>query len=355
MALLFVDSFAHYAATDVGKKYLATQGNAPTMSSTLGRRGGYCMVGGVLGSNLCGVHKVLNSLVTDSLIVGVAYYPAVGGENGYYYTPIGITNTYAQVYLMLDKNTGRLILQRANSAAYDWWNSSSAGYEVLSTAVGIIALNCWYYIELKIKCHDTLGSAEIRVNGVTVASGTNLDTNVAATAGITGVALVNVGGVSRWNDLYICDTMGSVNNDFLGDVRVDAHYPTSDGATHIWTPSTGTDHYALVDEIAPNTTDYNSTNTLNAVDTLGVETFKNAGGVVKGVQTVVCHTKEDAGECRIAPVVRSGGVDYVGADVAPSNGSYMYMTTPYDVNPNTGGAWTEANCNALQVGYKRTG
>jgi hypothetical protein len=167
--------------------------------------------------------------------------------------------------------------------------------------------------------------------------------------GLRGGSYMNSG---RLDDLYILDGNGTLN-DFLGDVRVEAHYPKGPGNSAGWTPSTGA-NWETTDERPPNATDYNYTTTLNAQDTLDVEDLKNAGGAIKGIQMLLYHKKNEAGGCLMAPIVRVGGVDYVGADFAPSDSSWRYDRWVHEKDP-AGATWTESSFNAAEFGYKKTG
>jgi hypothetical protein len=77
--------------------------------------------------------------------------------------------------------------------------------------------NTWYYIEVQSKLHDTVGSVTVRVNGVQVLNGTNLDTRNAGTkttydtVRLTTAATSNTG---QWDDLYISTGAGCT---FQGD------------------------------------------------------------------------------------------------------------------------------------------
>jgi hypothetical protein len=157
----------------------------------------------------------------------------------------------------------------------------------------------------------------------------------------------------KLDDVYILDSSGTLN-DFLGDVRIEAHFPKGPGSSTGWTPSAGANWETTDDQPAPNTTDYNSTTTLNAADTLDVQNLKNTGGTIQGVQMLLYHKKNDAGGSLVAPVVRVGGSDYVGADFAPSDSSWRYERRVYEKDP-TGAAWTESSFNAAEFGYKKTG
>jgi hypothetical protein len=159
-----------------------------------------------------------------------------------------------------------------------------------------------------------------------------------------------------YDDLYLLDNSGSINNNFLGDMRVDAHFPvTPDGTHQDWTPSTGSDRFAVVDDPSANITDYNATLTLNDIDTLNIENMKNPGGSIAGLQTMHYHSKADAGACLVAPIVRSGAADYVGSNFAPSVDSFAFQRTLYETNPATGLQWAESEFDAVEIGYKKTG
>lgn len=76
----------------------------------------------------------------------------------------------------------------------------------VSSAPGTIVVGTWYYIEVSTRMHDTLGTATIKVNGVTVASGTSLDTR-SATVGtvIDAITIASAASISPWqvDDIYI--------------------------------------------------------------------------------------------------------------------------------------------------------
>jgi hypothetical protein len=158
-----------------------------------------------------------------------------------------------------------------------------------------------------------------------------------------------------YDDLYVLDGSGPApRNDFLGDCRVDVRLPTAQGNSHAWTPTPVVDNALNVDDPAPDDeTTYNATTTVGATDTLVVQDAAVAGGTLFAVQLSLNQRKTDAGTCTIAPVVRHAGVDYPGAGLNPGT-TYVYGVTPYNTNPGTAAAWTEADFNAAEFGYKRT-
>ena len=101
----------------------------------------------------------------------------------------------------------------------------------------------------------TGGSANVHVNGSSVISLTGVNTQATANPSANQVLLTSNFGVNNINcdDLYVLNTSGSVNNDFLGECRVWMSLPTGDDARFKqWTPSTGTSHFANLDDANPN-------------------------------------------------------------------------------------------------------
>jgi hypothetical protein len=151
------------------------------------------------------------------------------------------------------------------------------------------------------------------------------------------------------DDLYILTTSGSANTTFWGDVHIEARFPTSDATYSQWTPSTGTDHYALVDETTPNTTDYVSSLTPGQKDTYGFQDLTATDGTVMAVQEMIYAQKSDAGARSIAGLSRVSSTDYDGETKALTS-SYTYYTHVMERNPNTGIAWTISEVNASEFG-----
>lgn len=349
MALLHIDGFDHYVTADILKKFGATNNGTVGIVSTGGRRnGGYF---NIIVSKDYAAEKFVPTFSGSTVIVGSAWKSDTGSTNNSWF-PITVVGSDGNIQVLLNVTTQMQIRAYRPNAGVPWHNASGAMTNLLGTsAVGVLPFNSWAYVELKTYLHGSAGTVVVRVNGVTVLDLTGQNTTVSSTS-VSAIALC---GMAAWDDLYICDSSGSTNNDFLGDCRVDAHYPTADGTTHTWTPSTSTVHYSLIDETAPNTTDYNSTATLNAIDTFVTEDFKNTGGTIYGVQTNLCAIKEDAGVCTMAPVVRPASTDRVGTGFSPSADSYLYFSNVYELNPETSAAWAESEFNATEFGYKKTG
>jgi hypothetical protein len=331
MALLFMDSFDHYDNTSIYTKW-TSQGLGQNFAT--GRHGS-------LGRKAYSLYKGLPAASGSTAIAGFAIYWDGGsaldvlcldGPGG---VQVGVTfQTNGNIY-----------------ATRGIFNDPVLG----QSGAGTIAAYNWYYLEVKVFIDNSAGTLEVRLNGTPIITVTGADTQATSDALFNGFSISGSGKVV-FDDLYVCDGSGSDNNDFLGDCRVDAHFPTADGATHTFTPSTGSDHYAMVDEEAPDDdTTYNAAASSSLKDTLEVDDFKNTGGVIYGAQVLVSAKKSDAGASSLCPVVRHNSTDNDGTAVALST-SYNYVRQIYEQNPNGGSPtdWTESDFNAAEFGYKKT-
>lgn len=337
MTLLFMDGFDHYATADITKKWTANNGSA--ISSNGGRRGGGCL-------SHTGTGKWVTKTIASSstVIVGCAVkittYTA--GYLGKFQLREGAT-----YHLTLNVNTnGKISLLRGGS---------STG-TVLATGNTALSTGTWYYIELKSTIHDTTGSYEVRINGVTEFSGTGADTRNGGTSGIVdtvGLGQASNSGEDSYDDFYVCDTSGSTNNDFLGDCRIDTLFPNGDGNYTAFTPSTGSTHYTLVDETAPNTTDYNSGASSGDRDSYAFQDLTTLSSqTIYGIQINAAALKSDAGARSLGTMSRLSGTNKDGTGAALST-SQTYISEIQETDPASA-AWTQTNVDSAEYGVKVT-
>jgi hypothetical protein len=222
-----------------------------------------------------------------------------------------------------------------------------SGGTILGTSSVNVAVGDWVYLELKSTIHNTTGSFELKINGVTVASGSNVNTRQSSNA-YANVFLVNFEGSAspyqKLMDVYAA-------SDFLGDVKVLYLPLTGAGTTGAWTASTG-DPYACVDETTtPNATDYIESGTPGNISTF-VTTDISGTGTVHAVQAVMLAAKTDAGTRTAKCVLRSGGADREGSTVQGIGASPTYYSEIWNTDPADAAAWTVTKVNALEVGVK---
>lgn len=326
MSLLFFDGFDHYATAQMAAKWNIDGGSIVAF----GRNGGNCARGPL------GAYRSVPASGT-TYIVGAAIKPrsAVAGQR-IFEVMQGATDSDLQCYLRINADLTLSFLDGAGVAWTSSWNAT---------------LDNWYYIELKVVLDNSVGTAEVRVDGTAVINKTSIDTQGRATATWAGLRITQ--GNCDVDDLYLCDGSGSINNDFLGDCRVEALLPQTDAVTAGFnaglTPSTGSDHGALVDEVTPNgDTDYNKGATAGLKDTYNFPNMASTGDI-KGVQVLLYVRKTDQVTKTLRPVVRHAGTDYPGTTVTAAIG-FEYKRQLYETNPGTSAVFTGSDVNSLQAG-----
>lgn len=341
MTLLFADGFDHYATTDVTKKWnLVYNTTNPAITSSVGRRGS----GAYVATSFHGTVKTLPSS-SATMILGIAFKPSAFQG----YTIFSFAEGSTLHLSVVLETSGKISIKRG---IYNGTN--------LATSATTLSTGTWYYLELKATINDTTGATELRINGVADANLTltGVDTRNGGTSGVVDTIAIGqytsgIGSFGSYDDLYVCDSSGSTNNNFLGDVRIDTLLPTGDGNYTQFTPSTGSSHYALVDESTPNTTDYNSDATSGDRDSY---TFPDLTALVSqtvyAVQINAAALKSDSGSRSLGTMSRLSGTDKDGSGAALGT-SQVYVREIQETDPASA-AWTEANVNAAEFGVKVT-
>lgn len=331
MSLLVIEGFeALSVAADFQKKYRASS-NVNLTTSNLGRRGGRAMSTSSFGSDL----EIDLGGSKAGVIIGFAYKINSTGAST------------SRIIECLAGSSTQCMLTHAGTRGLSIVRGT--GTILASTGDFVMPLSEYCYIEFKAIIHNTAGSIEVRVNGAPVLTFAG-DTAETASNSADRVDVSNVSSQYLIDDLYICDTTGSTNNDFLGDVRVDTLMPNADGTYRQFTPSAGTDHYALIDEVAPSTSDYVTGVTVGHRDSYAMENLGAVTGAdIFGLSVHGVFSKDDNGNKTATIMLRTNGANYDGP-VLPMAVTPRCLGKLYEKNPDGNVAWTEATVNALEVG-----
>ena len=95
------------------------------------------------------------------------------------------------------------------------------------------------------------------------------------------------------DDVYFDDEYLSM----VPERRVETLYPNADGATLGLTPSTGTDHFALIDEAQMDASDYLAGSTVGQMDEFQLTDLSNIPRSIDGVKVVGYARKRRCGPC----------------------------------------------------------
>jgi hypothetical protein len=227
-------------------------------------------------------------------------------------------------------------------------------YALLGTTSGAgLAQGTWSYVEVMVKCHATAGTVEVRVNGVTKLSLTGVNTKAGADNYHNVVELAAANGwIPTYDDWYVCDNSGSLNNNFLGDVQVGLLLPNAAGDAAGWTGSGGGAHYGYVDENPLDSdTSYVETNQSGAEELWNYQDPVSCPSVL-GVQVNTDCRETDAESFCLKTVIKSGATSSAGTPEVIGSLGYLTQSRVCQTDPNTGSLWTPATLAAAQFGLQ---
>jgi hypothetical protein len=250
----------------------------------------------------------------------------------------------------------------------DLSTGSGSFYDGDSTGINDYFLyGVWYYVEIRVLIGNGTGEIDFSVDGVSLFSRVGLDTQPGAETTIDNIKLnsgdpgasstVGDGLAFSIADFIVIDPTTSPNTQFPFPAVIDTLRPTAETAQIDFTPETGIDNSAMVDDSAQH--DYDSThNEANvAADedrfTTSDVVPDNAFGDALAVD-VVSMVKDalDAGTRTMKSVVFEGATKGNGATVTLTESEWQQVTGLFNLNPDTGLVWTYPEIEAAEFGYE---
>jgi hypothetical protein len=328
--LVFCDSFDHYATANLGEKYLSAGG-----SIVSGGREGNCLE--VNGGNT--VSKAFSN--RSQLIVGFAFNPtAVGNE----------------ILSFYDAGTLQGTLKVNSSGGLEYHVYPNDDDTIIAASVnGLISPNTFQYVEINVTFETSAtGTLSAQVNGQNVFTVTGVITSYSGNNWANLVALNN-GPFNNnpfyYDDLYICDGTGTLNNSFLGDVSIQALLPNGAGQSTQWTPNGQSQNWQCVSQNPPNTSDYVSDSHPGDTDLYTIESISGTPTAVVAVQIVASAEKDDS-NTRVLGLGFGNGSTSVFDTGFSLTSTYLMYTQPYDLNPITDEDWTVSEVDNGQIGLQ---
>lgn len=350
MALIYMDGFD---AGDHAPRWTTVSSNpgwTTTRTLTTGRLGtGQALQvasssTSAVGVDTAGVTRYFTAAPT--LYFGAAVMVNYSGA-GSQLLHFGGFGGYGNIGIWLSASLGITVWRHVS--AFEW--STSSGTGLASASEGLV-VNQWAYLEVMVTVADVGGRVVIKKNGNTILDYTGDTRSHASVTGTDHVILAgNTNNVrfATWDDIYIADSTGTNNNDFLGDIQVSVLTPNGNGTYSQLTGSDGnsTDNYLLVnDALTP--ASYVEGVTVGNKDSYALS--DTTGVDIKAVQTAIQGDQVDAGAAAINPFLRVSGVDYM----APTQnlGQGTVNTHVFDVNPATSSPWTQTDINNTELGIE---
>ena len=354
MANLLFDGFEGLTAAYVRSKWAAATGGSGSWNvSATARPGG--------SAQAIGASSALSAFRRR----------AIGANVAHVFTGVGVlfatqpAGTDCSVVLY-DGTTAQVGWRRNSDGSISVYRGvNSAATLIGTTAAGVLPLGSvaadYKMPELEvIFATGATGEVRLKVAGVQVLEVLTVQTSNTANAYCNGVEIrMSSGGANneRFDDFYLNDNTGSApHNTFYGEAFVvEKIGPSGNGTYSEFTGSDGnsTDNYLLVDDTGNDDTDYVASGTLNQRDTYALSNLTNATGTVIGIEQHFVARKDDVASRAVAPMVRTGGSDFVGTPQTMT-GSYALYSERRLLNPDTGLAWSIADINALEAGVKVT-
>ncbi len=343
MSLEFMDNFSNYGTDEnnlLDGVYAEIFDNGTQLTTDPdGVSGG--MVLKMSGAGTQGIRKVLSAAQTT---VGIAVRTWISE----------LPNANAKTILVFRDaaNADQVTLQMNSTGTL----SVTRGSTVLNTTtVPVITAAAWNHIEMKVLFSQTVGTIEVRVNGVPKIDLENQDTCNTALVECSQIVLTNLSNnhFLYMKDLYIWNDGGSIYNDFVGDVQIVTLLPDTDVSLN-WTPSTGLDGSNLIDETTPDDTDYISADDSPPAAFVCELTDLDSEVVsVKGLMIFSRMLKTDGGTATVQNSIVSNGDDGNGADRAITVAATYWMDQ-IELDPDTAAAWSPIAVNNARLKINRT-
>jgi len=337
MALKWLEGFESGGASDAALRiYLArkyvTQLTSAVLTTT-GRFGGYACKLRNVGSN----YFQINLTSTQTLVVGFAFNAAAFADD-------------KSIIEFRDAGTVQVKLETAPDGNLRILRGTTA---LGTTSLLGLKKNSWYYIEVKVKIDNSTGTYEVRVGGTDVLSDTGVDTQMTGNATADQVRFCGE-IISDWSvdDIYVLDTTGALNNDFLGNVRIGMIVPNGDTVDEDFTPQGAGNNFDEVNDGVTTDDDatYNESSTATDKDLFDYTALTNIP-TIQGVQILTEARETDATDYSLKSIAKSGGTEDADAGQALSS-DYTIISRVVEDDPDSGNLWLLAEINAATFGYE---
>jgi hypothetical protein len=252
------------------------------------------------------------------------------------------------------------VLQTTGAIAVKRGTSSGV---TLDTSVTLMQASAYNHVEMWVTISNTVGTIEVRLNGVTIINLTGQDTQNTALAETSqfmiGSAVAGGTGAScDIDDIFFADNSGSQNNTFLGDQKVYTVFPDADTDEADWVPLTGVQGFAMIDEADPdNDTTYVQSGTIaesgQNVSQYGLGDLPSDVSAISAVYCIGRQRKTDAGTADTMQSMVSGSFVDDGTPI-PITTAYTYWPEVFELDPATGAPWTRTSFNAANYRITRT-
>lgn len=265
-----------------------------------------------------------------------------GGTDGL--MAITLTDTGVDQCTISCLENGSIVLRRGGVAG-----------TVVATYANAFTAGVWNNFQCKVKIDSSTGTFDVRKNGSGSSdySATGLNNKGGSNAYMDGLVVAIVGSTNNYlDDLYIFDDNAfSAPSDWTGDIRAYAKTANADTAQKDFTPQGSVSNYLNVGKLAPNITTYNYADVVGYKDVFEMNNLPVSPTSIVGVVMKTVMAKSDTGVRDGEALIVSGVTESTGVYATLSTSFVGYISN-WDVDPDTGAAWTASGVNSLKIGYK---
>jgi hypothetical protein len=345
-----MDGFDHYGVSPNGGRDAMLAGVWADMntgflvSSGIARTGTYSLR--QVGSSNQRMRRLLGSNLTT---VGIGF--------GLYLPQIPAGNNRIGVQLRDNSNVAVFTVTFQSDASIEVFRGYANTGTSLYRSGQVLTAQAWNHIEFKVFRNATTGTVELRVNGITIIDLTAQNTGSNDFASVvfgdpsSGAAS---GSEFYLDDIFVWDTSGSYNNDFIGPQRIYTLFPNDDTAQADWTPNSGSTGYTQLDEVQPDAdTTYIEAASVNDISEFELGNLPAGVSAISAVMTQSMLRKSDAGTANVQASLLSAAAVAAGTD-RPITEVYTYWPDVFETDPNTGSPWTASGFNAAKLRLEKT-
>lgn len=343
MATLIQDGFDIYQnSTDLGQAYTSA---SCTVSKTAGRFGGGCVQITSASNNF----QCALPTTPAEIWCGFAFNPTGSSTDG--------------CVLLFNSVIGKEASLYYNQLTSTWTAYEGDGSITLGNATLTLTTNAYHWIDVHYLMSNSVGVFEVWVDNVQILNLSGVNTARQNGTAITSLGIASdLGGSNAFqpaniDDLYVRDLSGSFNNGRAGDSKIETLVPSSDAGVNDGVLTTGTDHFAMVDEAQNDgiTSTSTLTNTSGQAEVFGMTSISGSPTSIHSLRVVNWVEKSDAGSCfGEALIINPESSQDSGTSTPLIAGAFGPVEAIFDFDPGDSGAWTLVKVAAVKAGFTIT-
>jgi hypothetical protein len=237
------------------------------------------------------------------------------------------------------------------------YRGSPGGTLLGTSGAGAFYYDQWFYAEVGGTIDSVAGYVEVRINTAPVLIVPSINTKATSHTSFDsfqlGARAIGLSSpfVAAFDDLYFNDDAGSVNNTFLGNVRVKTQFTAGAGSSTQFAihGAAATNWQAVLNKVLDDS-GYVFDATIGDKDLYTIQAILTSAGV-HGAQVRIGARQDDATQRTLRNLLRMGGTTAEGADHL-LNQTYTYYTDIFETDPSTGTGITGTAMNAAEIGPK---